>query len=74
MYKVLKRFLDLQDKNHSYEIGDVYPREGLNVLPSRIKELSSKNNKQGVPLIEEVEEPKRKKSAVKAEETESAED
>lgn len=74
MYKVVKHFLDLQDKNHSYEIGDVYPRDGLNVLQSRIKELSSKNNKQGVPLIEEVEEPKRKKSAVKEEETESVEE
>lgn len=73
MYKVVKHFLDLQDKNHSYEVGDTYPREGLNVLQSRINELSSADNKQGVPLIKEVEEPKRKKSAVK-EETESVEE
>lgn len=74
MYKVVKHFLDLQDKDHSYEVGDTYPREGLNVLQSRINELSSADNKQGVPLIKEVEEPKRKKSAVKETETETVEE
>ena len=74
MYKVIKHFVDLQDNNYSYSVGEIYPREGLNVLPSRIKELSSKTNKQGVPLIEEVEEPKRKKSVDKEKETESSEE
>ena len=57
----------MQDGNFAYEIGDTFPRKGLSVLPSRIKELASKNNRQGCPLIEEIPEveetPKKKKSA-----------
>lgn len=72
MYRVIKHFVDLQDSNHKYDIGDIYPRKGLNVLQSRINELASNKNRQGVPLIEEipekVEEPKKKKSAEKADE------
>ena len=78
MYRVIKAFVDLQDNNYAYDPKDparnTYPRKGLSVLPSRIKELASKNNRQGVPLIEEipekVEEPKKekKKSVAKADE------
>ena len=32
MYKVIKHFVDLQDNNHKYDVGDTYPRKGLNVL------------------------------------------
>lgn len=67
MYKVIKHFVDLQDNNHKYDVGDTYPRKGLNVLQSRINELASNKNKQKTPLIEEIPEetetPKRKKSA-----------
>lgn len=58
MYKVIKPFVDLQDGNYKYDpvTNNIYPREGLSVLPSRIKELASKNNKQGEPLIEEIKE------------------
>lgn len=72
MYKVIKHFVDLQDNNHKYDVGDTYPRKGLNVLQSRINELASNKNKQKTPLIEEipekVEEPKKekKKSVEKA--------
>lgn len=70
MYKVIKSFTDLQDNNYKYDVGDTYPRKGLNVLQSRINELASHKNKQKTPLIEEipekVEEPKKKKSAEKA--------
>ena len=70
MYKVIKSFTDLQDNNYKYDVGDTYPRKGLNVLQSRINELASDKNKQKTPLIEEipekVEEPKKKKSAEKA--------
>ena len=63
MYKVIKSFTDLQDNNHLYNVGDIYPRQGFDVLPSRIKELAGKKNRQGEPLIEEIEtEPKGKKS------------
>lgn len=70
MYKVIKHFIDLQDNNYKYDVGDTYPRKGLNVLQSRINELASDKNLQKTPLIEEipenVEETKKKKSAKKA--------
>lgn len=53
MYIVKHYFTDLQDKNHAYEPGDVYPREGLEPSPERIKELSSDKNLQHKKLIEE---------------------
>lgn len=56
MYKVIKLFADLQDKNHVYTKGDTFPREGLEVTEERIKELAGSNNKQGTPLIKLVEE------------------
>lgn len=54
MYKVICRFADLQDENHVYEVGDVYPREGHEPSLKRIRELSGKKNKIGQPLIEEI--------------------
>ena len=72
MYRVIKAFVDLQDNNYKYDVGDTYPRKGLNVLQSRINELASNKNLQRTPLIEEipekVEEHKKKKSAEKADE------
>lgn len=56
MYKTIVYFTDLQDMNHVYKVGDVYPREGITVPDSRIASLASENNLQGKPLIEEVEE------------------
>ena len=58
MYRVIKYFTDVQDHNYAYHVGDEYPHEGVNVSQSRINELASKNNRQGTPLIEKVEEPK----------------
>lgn len=55
MYKVIKLFTDLQDNNYKYEVGDEYPRLGLKPSVSRITELSGSTNKQGTPLIKEVE-------------------
>lgn len=51
MYTVIKHFTDLQDKNHPYNVGDDFPREGLKVTKERIAELSSSNNKRREPLI-----------------------
>ena len=76
MYRVTKAFTDMQDNNYAYDPTDpsrnTYPRKGLNVLQSRINELASNKNRQGVPLIEEIpektEETKKKKSAEKADE------
>lgn len=68
MHKVIKAFTDLQDNNHLYQEGDTYPREGFDVLPSRIKELATTQNRRGEILIQEVEDKlKPKKTAKKAE-------
>lgn len=77
MYRVIKAFTDLQDNNYAYDpqnpARNTYPRKGLNVLQSRINELASNKNRQGVPLIAEIpeveEKPKKKpKSVEKADE------
>ena len=57
MYRVIKYFTDLQDNNHEYNVGDIYPHNKKKVSASRIKELSTDKNRQGVPLIEKVDEP-----------------
>lgn len=53
MFNVVKMFHDLQDNAHEYNIGDTYPREGYEPSLSRIEELASDQNLQGVPLIVE---------------------
>lgn len=73
MYKVIKKFHDLQDatktKNgmiyHEYNVGDEFPRKGHEVSDERIEELAGKENKQGVPLIELVEEKTTAEKTVK---------
>lgn len=72
MYRVLKKFTDLQDKNYLYNVGDEYPRAGLTVTAERIAELSGKANRQGRPLIEEVQD-KVKKAEPETAEAEKAE-
>ena len=54
MYKVIKYFTDLQDGKYAYNVGDEFPHDGKEVSPERLKELSTKKNKRGVALIEEV--------------------
>jgi hypothetical protein len=65
MYKVIKLFADLQDNNHVYRIGDVFPRSGVEATEERLAELASCNNKQGVPLIEKVDVAKAPSKRVK---------
>lgn len=55
-YTVIHYFVDLQDSNHPYKVGDAFPRLGLVVTDARLKELSSASNKQGKPLIAKAEE------------------
>lgn len=69
MYKVVKHFTDMQDNNFAYNVGDEYPRKGMSVLPSRIKELAGKKNRQGCPLIEEIEDTKPEKKTKSVEKT-----
>jgi hypothetical protein len=58
MYRVIKYFTDLQDNNHEYNVGDIYPHNKKKASASRIKELATDKNRRGIPLIEKVEEPK----------------
>ena len=66
-YKVIKAFTDMQDGNYAYDpknpARNTYPRKGLNVLQSRINELASNKNRQGSPLIEEIEDTKPEKKS-----------
>ena len=57
MYRVIKYFTDLQDNNHEYNVGDIYPHNKKKVPASRIKELSTNKNRRGIPLIEKAEGP-----------------
>lgn len=56
MYKVIKYFTDLHDNCHPYNVGDEFPRKGIEVTQERFDELAGNKNKQGVPLIALVEE------------------
>ncbi len=56
MYRVIKFFTDLHDNDYAYHVGDTFPREGVSVTQKRFDELAGNNNKQGSPLIEEIEE------------------
>ena len=63
-YKVIKYFTDMQDGDFEYRENDFFPRNGLSVLPSRIKELSTTQNRRKEILIVEVpdeEKPKKEK-------------
>lgn len=54
MYRVIEFFTDMQDNDRPYNVGDIFPRDGLKVSAARIKELSTTANLRGVALIEEV--------------------
>lgn len=58
MYRVKVYFTDLQDNGRPYHPGDVFPRDGFSVSESRLKELSSENNKRRMPMIEYVPDEK----------------
>ncbi len=55
MYKVIKYFTDLHDNDYPYNVGDIFPRSGVTVTEGRLAQLASSDNKQGVPLIQLVE-------------------
>lgn len=54
-YQVVHDFKDLQDKNKIYRAGDSFPSPAnKKVSAARIAELSGKNNRLGLALIQEV--------------------
>jgi uncharacterized protein (UPF0218 family) len=58
MYRVIKFFTDLQDNNHAYHVGDIFPHDGMEVSEKRLLELSTDKNRRQMPLIEKVEDEK----------------
>lgn len=67
MYKVLRRFEDLQDNRHLYQPGDQFPRAGLKVSEDRLEELCTSKNRRHVPLIKFEEDPQKEVKAVEPE-------
>lgn len=65
MYRVIVFFTDIQDGGHAYNVGDIFPREGVTVSEQRLKELSGAENKRGKALIEAVKEKKAEAEPVK---------
>ena len=53
MYIVVQTFADIET-GHKYVAGDVYPAEGLEASPERIKALMDGTNKSGLKIIKEV--------------------
>ena len=69
-YVVIETFVDLQNDNHRYSVGDKFPHADIEVSDKRISDLLSGNNRRKRPLIEEVkEEAKKPIKAVDAAET-----
>lgn len=66
MYEVIKYFTDLQDNDHPYDAGDIFPRAGLVVTEERYAELAGSNNLQREPLIRLVKETPKKTATKKA--------
>lgn len=51
MFRVVVAFADMQDGGYIYNVGDGFPRAGINVNKKRLEELSSDRNRRGVALI-----------------------
>ena len=68
-YKVISYFEDLKDSNHPYNVGDIFPRMGMEVSERRLKELSGSNNRQKKSLIALVKDDEVKKDDTKEEKT-----
>lgn len=57
-YEVIKYFTDLQDNDYEYNVGNIFPRDGLRVTDERLRELSTDENRQQVALIKPISEVK----------------
>ena len=65
MYRAVVDFFDLHDNNRFYEAGESFPRPNYEPGAERIAELAGCNNRMGHPLIEQVEDEKKKPSRKK---------
>ncbi len=50
-FKALKRFIDLEDDNHIYNVGDEYPRKNHQVTDERLIALMTGTNKRHEVLV-----------------------
>jgi hypothetical protein len=58
-YEVIQNFVDSQDKNKKYKVGDSYPTPGnKKISEERLASLLSADNKIGQPVIREIVETK----------------
>lgn len=58
-YEVIKNFVDSQDKNKKYQVGDLYPHPAnKKISDQRISELLSPDNRLGYAVIKRVKEEK----------------
>ena len=55
-YVVIESFRDLKDHHYPYSVGDTFPRKGGKATKTRCRELSTSENRRGIPLIMEVNE------------------
>lgn len=55
-YVTIATFEDRYDNAHRYEVGDEYPRPGLNPTKARIAELMGTNNLRKLAVIKPIEE------------------
>lgn len=74
MFIVINAFLDLQDAEYLYDVGDAYPREGLEPSEERIKELLGSDNLQGQPMIKVVKTVPADKKSEESTDSEPTED
>lgn len=58
MYKVIKKFRDIEDNNRLYNVGDEFPTADKS--KERVAFLKSDKNKLGEPVIKFVRESKKK--------------
>jgi hypothetical protein len=59
-YEVIQNFVDSQDKNKKYKVGDHYPTPGnKKISEDRLTTLLSADNKLGQPVIREIVETKK---------------
>lgn len=55
-YEVVRKFIDLQDNNKLYKVGQTYPRPANKKVDyERLMDLKTSDNLRGVALIKEIE-------------------
>ncbi|NUK31041.1 hypothetical protein HT574_13380 [Parageobacillus sp. VR-IP] len=50
-YPVLNDFIEKYHKNTLYKKGEIYPKEGFDADPERVKYLQSEKNKYKIPFL-----------------------